>query len=163
MAATPRLLGCVLIVILSAGMKPQSATPGASGEATTNPSQAPAASPTKEQKPAPVYESATVLKTTTRLVVVDVVATDNNGPVAGLERGDFTILEDGKPQLIRVFNFEHPAAVVTAVPVAAKLPENVYSNFPKYNIDSSLNVVLMDALNTSWPHQAYVRDQMIKY
>jgi VWFA-related protein len=119
----------------------------------------------KEKKPAPVYESATVLKTITRLVVVDVVATDKNGPVTDLERNDFTILEDGKEQQIRVFNFQQPHLTpANAVqPSSPKLPENVYSNYPKYNVDNSLNVVLMDALNTTLPHQAYVRDQMIRY
>src|SRR4029077_9839996 len=165
MAGTPRLLGCVLMLTLAAPMTPQSATPGASGEASPASPQIPAAPQAKEQKPATVYESATVLKTITRLVVVDVVATDKNGPVAGLERGDFTILEDGNPQQIRVFTFQqpHPGAITTVAPVSAKLPDNVYTNFPRYNVDSSLNVVLMDALNTSLPHQAYVRDQMIKY
>jgi VWFA-related protein len=106
-----------------------------------------------------------VLKTITRLVVVDVVATDKNGPVTNLERNDFTILEDGKEQQIRVFNFQQPhlAPANAAQPASPKLPENVYSNYPKYNVDNSLNVVLMDALNTSLPHQAYMRDQMIRY
>ncbi len=165
MAGSRRLLGCVLMLMLVAPMTPQSATPGASTEASPASPQVPANSQAKEQKPATVYESATVLKTITRLVVVDVVATDKNGPVAGLERGDFTILEDGNPQQIRVFTFQqpHPGAAATAAPVAARLPDNVYTNFPRYTIDSSLNVVLLDALNTSLPHQAYVRDQMIKY
>ncbi len=44
-----------------------------------------------------------------------------------------------------------------------KLPENVYSNAARYNASSALNVVLLDALNTNLPHQAYVRDQMIRY
>jgi VWFA-related protein len=159
------LLGCVLTVMLAAGMKPQSITPAASGEPTPASPQSPTQLQGKEQKTATVYESATVLKTITRLVVVDVVATDKNGPVAGLERGDFTILEDGNPQQIRVFTFQqpHPGSAATAAPVAASLPDNVYTNFPRYTVDSSLNVVLMDALNTSLPHQAYVREQMIKY
>jgi VWFA-related protein len=120
---------------------------------------------TAEQKPAPVYESATVLKTITRLVVVDVVATDKNGPVTGLERDNFTVLEDGKPQQIRVFNFQqpHPLSAATTAALRPKPPENVYTNIPRYNVDSSLNVLLMDGLNTTLPHQAYVRDQMIKY
>ena len=80
------LLGCVLIVILAAGMKLQSTTPAASGEPTPASPQSPVQPQVKEQKLATVYESATVLKTITRLVVVDVVATDKNGPVAGLER-----------------------------------------------------------------------------
>jgi VWFA-related protein len=160
-----------LILLLAVAVQPQSAAPGAAGESKTASAQAPSGAPSaagqssKEQKPTPVYESATVLKTITRLVVVDVVASDKSGPVTNLERSDFTVLEDGKEQQIRVFSFQQPhqggAAHVALTP--AKLPENAYSNYPKYNVDNSLNVVLMDALNTSFPHQAYVRDQMIRY
>jgi VWFA-related protein len=163
------LLSAVFIVTLTGAIKPQSSTSNAAGQSTPAATQAPsepqsASLPAKEQKPTQVYESATVLKTITRLVVVDVVATDKNGPVTNLERADFTILEDGKEQQIRVFNFQQPHQGATkAALTSAKLPENVYSNYPKYNVDNSLNVVLMDALNTSLPHQAYVRDQMIRY
>lgn len=159
-----------LILFLAAAVQPQSPTSNTDGQSNSAPAQATATQPSspqvKEQKPAPVYESATVLKTITRLVVVDVVATDKNGPVTNLERSDFSILEDGKEQQIRVFSFQQPheAVAAAAQPAPApKLPENVYTNYPKYNVDNSLNVVLMDALNTTLPHQAYVRDQMIRY
>src|SRR5215469_14020225 len=56
-----------------------------------------------------IYESATVLKATTRLVIVDVVATDGKGQaIKDLERPDFRLLEDGKEQQIRVFSFQEP-------------------------------------------------------
>ena len=115
------------------------------------------------QKPENVYESAAVLKATTRLVVIDVVATDKNGMVTDLRREDFKVLENGKEQKISVFNFKQPRSTPGPIMAAEKLPENVYSNVPSYNVDSSLNVVLMDALNTTVPHQAYVREQMLHY
>ncbi|SRR6266700_370341 len=124
-----------------------------------------------QQKPAPVYESATVLKTITRLVVVDVVATDKKGEaVSGLQRSDFTVLEDGKPQEVRAFSFQEPAvtpaggaAPGSTAPDALKLPDNIYTNIPKYNSGNALNVLLLDGLNTTFPHQAYVRYQMLRY
>jgi VWFA-related protein len=123
-----------------------------------------------EKKP-PVYESATVLKATTRLVVVDVVATGKRGEaVTDLERPDFTVLEDGKEQTVRIFSFQQPktpaagqAGPAGVVPAALKLPDNVFTNAPRYTPSSALNVVLLDALNTTLPHQAYVRDQMLKF
>ena len=156
--------GCILILMLAAGMKPQTATPLTPSEGASV-SQAPAATQANEQKPTPVYESSTVLKSITRLVVVDVVATDRNGAVTNLDRDDFTVLEDGKVQKVRVFNFQQPRMSATGVAavVPPKLPENVYSNVARYNASSALNVVLLDALNTNLPHQAYVRDQMIRY
>ena len=46
-------------------------------------------------------------KTTTQLVVVNVSARDRNGdPIGGLTASDFTILEDGKPQKIAVFEYQ---------------------------------------------------------
>src|SRR5215475_2507843 len=110
-------------------------------------------------------EPATMLKATTRLVVVDVVATAHDKAVTDLERGDFTLLEDGKEQEIKVFSFQQaiPASSARLTPAVLKLPENVFTNIPRYNTNQALNVVLLDALNTTLPHQAYVRDQMIRY
>ena len=165
------LLGCGLILLLAAGMKPQTSTAVPSNQPTRSCIHAcrsgasPSPDKDKEQKPAPVYESATVLKSITRLVVVDVVATDKDGAVTDLKQDDFTILEDGKEQKIRVFNFQQPHvnATGTAAVAASKPPENVYSNAARFSASSALNILLLDALNTNLPHQAYVRDQMIRY
>lgn len=108
-------------------------------------------------------ESATVLKTVTRLVVVDVVASDKNGAVVNLKRDDFSIFEDGKEQAIRMFNFQEPAQNTSGRLVAPKLPENVYTNISRYNAGSALNVLLMDSINTELPNQAFVREQMVRY
>lgn len=52
-------------------------------------------------------QSQTVLRATTRLVILDVVATDEKGqPVADLKAEDFTVLEDGKPQQLIDFGFQ---------------------------------------------------------
>src|SRR5262249_33697250 len=78
-----------------------------------------------------VYESATVLKATTRLVVLDVVAIDKKGnAVTDLERADFTVVEDGAEQQIRVFSFQQPAlrSAGGATPPAPNLPSNVFTN-----------------------------------
>src|SRR5262249_7256197 len=67
---------------------------------------------------------------------------------------------------IRVFNFQQPAAAPAApaaAQVAMKLPDNVFTNIPAYTSTNTLNVLLLDALNTTVPHQAYVRDEMLRY
>jgi len=68
---------------------------------------------------------------TTNLVVVNVTAKDKNGnPLEGLKASDFTVMEDGKPQQIGVFEYQRledttlPAPTpsvpeATAAPVAA--------------------------------------------
>ena len=166
------LLGSGLVLLLAAGMKPQTSTSAASNQPAQSPEAASAPAvpaqaktPDKEQRPAPVYESATVLKSITRLVVVDVVATDKDGAITDLKQNDFTVLEDGREQKIRVFNFQQPNvnAPAAAAVAASKPPENVYSNVARFSASSALNILLLDALNTNLPHQAYVRDQMIRY
>ena len=65
------------------------------------------------QNPAPSIRPSTAsdsnsvatFHATSRLVLVDVVATDKNGKfVSGLTPDDFTVLEDGKPQRISGFS-----------------------------------------------------------
>jgi VWFA-related protein len=56
---------------------------------------------------APQQPSRTTFSSTTSLVVVDVTARDKSGKlIEGLKASDFTLLEDGKPQKISVFEFE---------------------------------------------------------
>ena len=109
-----------------------------------------------------VVHSDEVLRTNTRLVVVDVVATDSKGqPVPDLKASDFTILEDGKPQKISGFNFEHLAGAPAQV-VQINLPPSVVTNLPKFQ-SNSLNVILLDTGNGDFTEQIYARDQLLKF
>ena len=72
----------------------------------------------------------------------------------------------GKEQKIRVFNFQQPhvnAACSRGCGSIQAARKCYVRNAARYNASSALNVVLLDALNTNLPHQAYVRDQMIRY
>ena len=52
-------------------------------------------------------DSGTVIKTETRLVVVDAVVTDKkDNYVKDLNKKDFKVLEDGKEQSITTFSYE---------------------------------------------------------
>src|SRR5882724_13363981 len=113
-------------------------------------------------QPQDVMHSDQVIRTNTRLVVVDVVATDGKGqPVPDLKPGDFTLLEDGKPQKISGFNFEHPGGA-PAPAAQAQLPPSVVSNAPKFQ-SNSLNVILFDTVNGEFAEHAYARDQLLKF
>jgi VWFA-related protein len=102
-----------------------------------------------------------VLKTTTRLVVVDVVATDSKGaPVPDLRESDFVVLEDGKQQRLGSFNFQGPAS--HPEPPPADLPRNVVTNVPR-NPSTSLNVILLDRINGESRNRVYAQDRLVKY
>ena len=116
---------------------------------------------TPAPKNEPVYQSSTVLRATTRLVVLDIVAVDEKGqPVSDLKADEFTVLEDGKPQMARDFSFHHPAAVSAP---ARQLAPGVISNAPQFSASSCLNVILLDAINTDFSSHAYAQDMLVKY
>src|SRR5579859_2058170 len=102
------------------------------------------------------------IKTQVRRVLVDVVVTDaKDAPVTGLKQKDFEVLEDGKPQIVATFE-EHKGAAPREIKLPP-MPPNVYTNFPTTQVPDSVNVLLLDALNTPSNDQVYVREQMIKY
>jgi len=113
----------------------------------------------------PTYETSAVLKVKSRLVVVDVVARDGKGvPVTDLKQEDFTLVEDGKEQKVRIFSFQHPDdSVATAPPQVPANGMNVVDNLPHFQPGRALNVLLMDALNTSRLNQVSMRQAMIKF
>jgi len=97
-----------------------------------------------------------------QVVVVDVVVTDSKGePATGLQKGDFEVLEEGKPQTIASFE-EHVGVAPTEMKLPP-MPPNVYTNFPITKTADSVNVLLLDALNTPVRDQTYVHQQMLKY
>jgi VWFA-related protein len=107
----------------------------------------------------------TTLKLNVRTVLVDVVVTDkDNRAVPGLKKEDFQVLEDGKPQTISFFepNFAADPSAANAAP-APHLPPNFFTNVPPVAPNNSVNLLLMDALNTQLADQAVVHKQMVKY
>lgn len=140
-------------------------TPGYPQSTSPQP-QSSAPAPSAQSQGQQVYEPATVLKATTRLVVLDVVATDAHGhAVTDLKPEDFTVMENGKREELRIFNFHHPPAgdAPSASTKAVKLPANVFTNIPPYRPDTSLNVIVLDLLNTDFDDQSYGRRQVLKY
>jgi len=106
--------------------------------------------------------TTTTIKTKSQLVLVDVVVTNDKGePITGLKQKDFEILEDGKPQTISTFE-EHHGAPITQLQLPP-LPPHVYTNFPLVQAADSVNIILLDALNTPARDQVYVRSQMLQY
>jgi VWFA-related protein len=108
---------------------------------------------------------AATFKLNVRTVLVDVVVTDkSNKAVPGLKKEDFQVFEDGKPQTISFFEprFASPAGEASATPAPA-LPPNTFTNVPAVTPNDSVNVLLMDALNTAEGDQSYVHKEMVRY
>ncbi len=106
------------------------------------------------------------IRVNTRLVEVDVVVRDKNGPVRGLTKNDFAILDRGKSQTIATFG-------VRSANHNAPKPAPLQENQPAGTVSNRLNsrgeeaggatVVLWDMLNTETQDQSYVRAQVLKY
>ena len=102
------------------------------------------------------------IKTEANVVLLDVVVTQGKGePVMGLHREDFQVSEDGRPQTISFFE-EHTGGAVSPVGLPP-MPPDVFTNYPTIKTTDSINVLLLDSLNTQAVDQTYVRPQMVKY
>jgi VWFA-related protein len=113
------------------------------------------------QTGAPADSSKPVFKTKVPVVIEDVVVTDAKGEaVRGLEQGDFQIFEEGKPQAIASFEEHKDVPDQGAMP---PLPPNIFTNYPVKRPADSVNVLLLDTLNTPVGDQAKVRLQMSSF
>ncbi|MFZ1938827.1 MAG: hypothetical protein WAU67_07000, partial [Terracidiphilus sp.] len=80
------------------------------------------------------------------LVLVDVVVTDHDKAVHGIDRSAFHVLQDGKEQSLASFD-EHQPNIEPPAFIAASLPPNTFTNLPAYPVSSASNVILLDGLN----------------
>lgn len=113
-----------------------------------------------------------VFKATTRLVEVDVVVRDKNGPVAGLTKADFTLLDNGKPQEVAVFSVKGsipfasiPSNAAAKPADAVPLPPGAVSN--RVNSEGEARgadtVFLIDQKNTLQADQAFAIGRIVKF
>jgi VWFA-related protein len=111
----------------------------------------------------PAGQPQSTLRANADLVLVDVVVNDEKqNPVHHLGPGDFTILEDGKAQTLKVFE-EHTAGLPPRLPPTPKFAPGVFTNFSQAPESGALNILLFDKLNTPLNAQSVVRDQVLKY
>ena len=106
--------------------------------------------------------SPSVIRSTTRLVQVNVIVHDKNGALlSDLSRDDFMILDQGKPQQIAFFAEENGILSAAAKP----LPPNTFSNRNDRTgqAPGGVTVVLFDSRNTQWEDIASARVQLIKF
>jgi VWFA-related protein len=101
--------------------------------------------------------------TGTRLVQVDAIVRGSHGPVAGLTRDDFTLLDNGKLQKIAVFSVRSAARNPDVRP--APLPVGAVSNRVNRlgETPASATILLIDRQNTPASDQAYANRKVVKF
>jgi VWFA-related protein len=112
------------------------------------------------QAPRPA-QTDPLIRVDTRLVEVNVVVRDNNGPITGLVRDDFSVFDNGQRQQITAFSIKTGRLSSTSRP----LPAGAISNRldPSGEEPSEASVILWDMLNTEVIDQAWVRTQVLTY
>ncbi|WP_419804754.1 VWA domain-containing protein [Terriglobus sp.] len=107
-------------------------------------------------------QDSSTLRTTSRIVYVDVVVRDGRGKVVhGLPAGVFQVQENKQPQKIALFS-EHTSNS-PRVEARAEAKAVGYTNVAPEAQNSSLNMVLLDLLNTAPQDQGYARQRMIAF
>jgi VWFA-related protein len=117
------------------------------------------------QLPPPQQTSPAVIRTGARLVQVEVVVRDKDGPVTGLKKEDFTLLDQSEKQEITVFNPYAPRSEASRAAAASALPAGAVSNRtdPSGHPIPGVTVLLLDQLNTFFEKQGYARSELLKY
>jgi VWFA-related protein len=142
--ALPRLSLLALGIVCCPILLAQSTSPGA---------QQPA-----EKQPPPF-----VFKTSSRLVVVDVVVTNSKGePIPDLTADDFVITEDGAPQPVRSFAFQQVRERSAPEASAQKPAPDTVTNVPRYKSGDIWSVIVLDALNSPMLDQSSTRQQLLR-
>jgi len=121
--------------------------------------------PPGAQQPTGIPPNVPVFHAKAQLVVIDVSITNSQGvPVEGLKAGDFTLLENGKPQVVRVFEAHSSSAASGAASPQNSLPTGTFSNrMTSASAEAPLSIFLFDLLNTPPNDQAYARQQMLQF
>lgn len=102
----------------------------------------------------------------TNNVLIDVIAVDKHGkPVTSLDKSQFTLTENGKPQTIAFFEEHDPArdAAPAPAPTLPQLPAGEYTNIEFVPNRGPLIILLADALNSSPTDMAMLRQHLKKY
>ncbi len=108
------------------------------------------------------------LKVKTRLITIDVVATDAHGrAIRDLEQEDFQVFDghSGVQKIVRMEFVDLSAASTAVKPADSPLPAgpHTYSNLSLARSRVGPTVMLMDALNTGTLNQIHVRRDMLLF
>jgi len=100
------------------------------------------------------------LRVSTQLVMVDVVVTDEDGPVRNLAIDDFAVFDTGTRQDLAVFE-----VVSTQTEDVVALPAGIVSNRRDWQgaVPTSATVILVDRLNTPTADQIFMNRLLLEF
>ncbi len=142
----------------------------AAGQSSSPNSPSVSSAPAQQQSPdAPPQQApkpGSVLRIKTRLVTVDVVATDSHGNVVrDLKPEEFEV-SDGGPQRIAQFSFVDKSTNSGSEKLsneALARPKGYYTNQAEFeSLPTPPTVILLDGLNTEGPNLMQVRHDMVR-
>jgi VWFA-related protein len=103
-----------------------------------------------------------VFHSRSNLVLVDLGVTDHDRPVRGLDRSRFHAFDNERERPIASFE-EGESAPIAEVAYLPTLPPNTYTNAPVSLETHTVNVFLLDLLNTSASGYEQLRKQVIAF
>ncbi|HME13090.1 MAG TPA: VWA domain-containing protein [Candidatus Acidoferrum sp.] len=110
-------------------------------------------------------QSQPVIRSNSRLVMLDVVVTDKAGnPVTNLTKDDFRVLEDSEPQ--QIANFETPAEHLNLVPAPAAdsaSPAAKKGTVKPLTSSRAETILVLDELNTASVDMSFGWQSLLKY
>jgi VWFA-related protein len=154
------ILSCAVFALIAASL-----TLTVHGRTRTSTSAA-AAVAVQNGQPTQATSGFATIYARSNLVVVDVVVTDSKkNPVHGLQKSDFTLMENGKPQAIRNFeeHTELPASETAKIAPTPKLPAGLFTNKSPAPANGPVNVLVLDYMNTPVLAHASAKKQLLDY
>jgi VWFA-related protein len=106
-------------------------------------------------------EPGPVIRSTTRLVEVEVLVSDKHGPVRGLTQDDFVVTDRGERQAAKLLSADSSAPPASR---GANLPRNTFSNqqTAAEGTPPTVTILLLDGLNTRFEDQNRARQQFVR-
>jgi VWFA-related protein len=111
-----------------------------------------------QQSPGPVP----VIRSTTRLVEIDVLVSDKQGTVSSLTADDFVVTDQGKRQAVKLFELRRTSENLEGPSAASG---STFSNRPATATEAvppTITILLLDGLNTRFADQNRARQQAVR-
>jgi len=113
---------------------------------------------------AAILHAAASAQAPSQIAVVDVVVNDQNGhPLHGLKPEDFHLSDSNAPQTLINVEEHAPQLPTRPAPTLAPLPPGTFTNYTPIAPGTTLNILLLDALNTTAKDQHFIRNQLQQY